>query len=72
MRTSYIKTSRLAQLRIIVLAIVASGLFACGQPPQETFQQPNIILVMTDDQGWGQIGSHGGGHLPGPGHDAWR
>jgi arylsulfatase A-like enzyme len=46
-------------LRIIVLAIVASGLFACGQPPQETFQQPNIILVMTDDQGWGQIGSHG-------------
>ncbi|MEM1221382.1 MAG: sulfatase-like hydrolase/transferase [Verrucomicrobiota bacterium] len=37
---------------LILLACVWSGLTAFGV----THSQPNIVLVMTDDQGWGQTG----------------
>lgn len=33
-------------------------------------QKPNIVLVMADDQGWGQVGYNGHPHLKTPNLDA--
>ena len=56
-------TRVLALIPLILLA------FACG-PAAEGPDRPNIILIMTDDQGWAQLGSHGDPVLQTPRLDA--
>ena len=51
-------------------AVVVLLLSACGsEPVEEPYRQPNIILVITDDQGWAQVGSHGNQVLETPNLD---
>ena len=51
-------------------AVVVLLLPACGsEPVEEPYRQPNIILVITDDQGWAQVGSHGNQVLETPNLD---
>ena len=48
--------------RDFVTTIGATGcLFLTGQPafPREAADKPNVILVMTDDQGYGDLACHG-------------
>ena len=52
-----------ALIPLVVLAL------ACG-PADEGTAKPNIILIMTDDQGWAQLGSHGDPVLQTPRLDA--
>ena len=45
-------------LKRVLLFLAATLLLSCG--PSETSQPPpNIVLIMTDDQGWAQLGFHG-------------
>ena len=37
-----------------LLSLLTLILISCQKIPQ--IEQPNIILIMTDDQGWGQTG----------------
>ncbi len=39
-----------------ILTFIFFGLFIFSCAEKEKIQKPNIILIMTDDQGWGQMG----------------
>lgn len=41
-------------MRILVFIFSVLFIFSCAE--KEKIQKPNIILIMTDDQGWGQMG----------------
>ena len=47
--------------------LISVLLLACQKPKTET---PNIILIMADDQGWGDVGYNGHPHLKTPHLDA--
>ena len=51
---------------VVPLVLLA---LACG-PAEEEPRKPNIVLIMTDDQGWAQLGSHGDPVLKTPRLDA--
>jgi len=40
-----------------------------GEPSPEVAKRPNVLLVMTDDQGWGDVYSHGNYKLDTPAMD---
>ena len=62
------KFSRIAGA--VGLAAALLGLAACGsEPAGKPYRQPNIVLVITDDQGWAQVGSHGNELLETPNLD---
>lgn len=43
-------------LAAVLTALALSGA-SCGQP--SAGEQPNVVLIMTDDQGYGDVGAHG-------------
>jgi len=51
----------------LLLSLVACQGPATGDEPRRS--QPNVILVMTDDQGWGDLGVHGNTTLRTPNLD---
>ena len=49
----------------IVVGAVCLSLGWCSVGLCESAKMPNIVLVMSDDQGWGQVGYMGHPHLKG-------
>ena len=47
---------------------IATVLSGCGRSARDAFDanHPNVVLIMTDDQGWGDIHSHGNAVLDTP------
>ncbi len=50
-------------LRMSRLACVVSAIlwFAIGGATEAQEKKPNFVMIMTDDVGWGDLGSYGGG-----------
>jgi arylsulfatase A-like enzyme len=44
------------KLFFTLIITILAGLHLSGQPQRTSKTRPNIILVMSDDQGWGQVG----------------
>lgn len=51
-------------MKLFLRALFISTLVLACQPPQT--ETPNIILIMADDQGWGDVGYNAHPHLKTP------
>ena len=56
-------------MRLLVPLLVALFVIGCESEP-EVDNRPNIVLVMTDDQGWAQLGYRGDAILKTPNLDS--
>ncbi len=66
-------SSRSAQLRSAVVAIVLGTLLSCaGTPTGGSGDRPNVIVILTDDQGYGDLSAHGNPILKTPNLDSLR
>ncbi|WP_299555844.1 arylsulfatase [Seonamhaeicola sp.] len=58
----------------VLLMVLAITLSSCANkkenPSSEAFKKPNVIIVITDDQGYGDIGAHGNKVIKTPNIDA--
>jgi len=58
-------------LRTLTVAAASAPLAGCAQAGQapEGPKRPNVLLIMTDDQGWGDLGCHGNAKIRTPNLD---
>jgi arylsulfatase A-like enzyme len=50
-------------------AAIAAGPLAVSHAADDSGRRPNIVLIMTDDQGWGDVTAHGNDQLKTPNMD---
>ena len=50
----------IGRLAFVVAALLVALGFAAS-PPTEAQQKPNLVILMTDDTGWGDFGAYSGG-----------
>ncbi|WNJ17306.1 arylsulfatase [Pontibacter sp. G13] len=53
----------------ILLFCLLTTVLGCQFPPQPE-RKPNVLVILTDDQGWGDLGIHGNQHIHTPHLDA--
>jgi arylsulfatase A-like enzyme len=58
------------RLVLPALGLLGYSFMAMGQPQPERATSPNVVLIITDDLGWGDIGSYGATDIRTPNLDA--
>ncbi|MDA2925757.1 arylsulfatase [Acidobacteria bacterium AH-259-G07] len=58
------------RLGIVLFAIVACGGIHLTESTQAANARPNIVVILSDDQGWGDLGVHGNVNLKTPNIDS--
>jgi arylsulfatase A-like enzyme len=51
--------------RLVVWILVSLALMMALSPANGQNKKPNFVMIMTDDVGWGDLGSYGGGIMRG-------
>lgn len=64
------RSAVVSRWRVWLLVLLFPALFSCGTGGREPLARPNIVLIITDDQGWAQVGVHGNEILQTPHLDA--
>lgn len=54
--------------RILILFVLLTTFSRCKDPVEQS-KRPNVIIIITDDQGYGDIGAHGNGIIKTPNLD---
>ena len=57
-------------MKIIKYLTVCAIIFSCDSDTNKTKQPPNVIIIFTDDQGYGDLGSFGSMDIKTPNIDA--
>ena len=62
---------RLIQFTLAMLAVLFPAPQGALHAAEESRDKPNIIFVLTDDFGYGDLGSYGGAFVPTPDWSIW-
>ncbi|EMB13628.1 sulfatase-like hydrolase/transferase [Rhodopirellula europaea] len=60
----------MAKIVFCTIALLLSKMLVFGAVQAETVEHPNVLLILTDDQGWGDLASHGNSKISTPTLDA--
>ncbi len=56
-------------MRLSLLISLVGVLFLASCSKSEDQQRPNVIVILSDDQGWGDLGVHGNSNISTPNID---
>ena len=61
--------SRVRAAAWVAAAVLAAGLLACGDAEPETAVRPNVLFILADDLGYGDLSSYGNAEIETPNLD---
>jgi arylsulfatase A-like enzyme len=56
-------------MRTLFLALMLTSILMFGCSNNKEMERPNVIVILTDDQGWGDLGVHGNSNISTPNID---
>ena len=57
-------------MKIIKYLLVCATVFSCASDTKKTVKSPNVVIIFTDDQGYGDLGLFGSMDIKTPNIDA--
>ncbi len=60
---------QISKTRVVSLVTVCASLSSCTRHEAKKQETPNIVIIITDDQGWGDLSIHGNTNLSTPNID---